>query len=81
MLSELAVYDNYFENEHIFNVDGKYVVVSGDVLAHALNNLPADIRNIILLPNLQRLTRRRKWHSHHFIRSGIKGFKIDCRYL
>lgn len=48
-LSELATYDRYFENEHIFHVDGKDVVVSGDVLAQALNNLPADRRDIILL--------------------------------
>ena len=48
-LSELTVYDNYFDNEHIFNVDGKDVVVSGNILAQALNNLPADKRDIILL--------------------------------
>lgn len=45
-LSELAACDRYFENEHIFNVDGKDIVVNGDVLAQALNNLPADRRDI-----------------------------------
>lgn len=65
-LSELAVYDNYFENEHIFNADGKDIVVSDDVLAHALNKLPADRRDIVLLPNLQRLTRRMKMAQSPF---------------
>lgn len=57
-LSELADYDNYFENEHIFNVDGKDVVVNGDVLAQALNNLPADRRDIILLSYFLGMTDR-----------------------
>lgn len=57
-LSELAAYDNYFENEHIFNVDGKDIVVSGDVLAQALNNLPIDRRNIILLSYFLGMTDR-----------------------
>lgn len=57
-LSELTVYDNYFENEHIFNVDGKDVIVSGDILAQALNNLPADKRDIILLSYFLGMTDR-----------------------
>lgn len=57
-LSELTVYDNYFENEHTFNVDGKDVIVSGDILAQALNNLPADKRDIILLSYFLGMTDR-----------------------
>lgn len=57
-LSELAAYDKYFENEHIFNVDGKNVVVSGDILAQALNNLPVDRRDIILLSYFLGMTDR-----------------------
>ena len=48
-LSELAVYDNYFNSEHVFNVHGKEVVVNGDLLAEELEKLPADKRDVILM--------------------------------
>ena len=48
-LCELAAYDNYFDGEHSFDVQGKEIVVKGDMLAAALEKLPADKRDIILL--------------------------------
>ena len=55
-LSELAVYDNYFKSEHVFNVHGKEVVVNGDLLAEALEKLPADKRDVILLSYFLEMT-------------------------
>lgn len=55
-LSELAVYDNYFNSEHVFNVHGKEVVVNGDLLAEALEKLPADKRDVILLSYFLEMT-------------------------
>ena len=47
-LSQIAVTDKYFADEHIFEVLGKPVVVSGDLLAEAIAKLPEDRRDIIL---------------------------------
>lgn len=55
-LYELAVYDDYFNNEHSFNVKGKDIIVKGDMLAAALNKLPADKRDIILLSYFMDMT-------------------------
>ena len=55
-LSELAVFDNYFNSEHVFNVHGKEVVVNGDLLAEALEKLPADKRDVILLSYFLEMT-------------------------
>ena len=55
-LSELAVYDNYFNSEHVFNVHGKEVVFNGDLLAEALEKLPADKRDVILLSYFLEMT-------------------------
>lgn len=40
-LYELAAYDSYFDGEHSFDVQGKEIVVKGDMLAAALEKLPA----------------------------------------
>ena len=55
---ELAAYDNYFDNEHSFNVKGKDVIVKGDMLAAALEKLPTDKRDIILLSYFMEMTDR-----------------------
>lgn len=57
-LYELAAYDNYFDNEHSFNVQGKEIVVKGDMLAADLEKLPADKRDIILLSYFMEMTDR-----------------------
>ena len=48
-LCEISSNDEYFRNEHIFEVYGMQVVVSGDSLAKILAELPEKKRNIILL--------------------------------
>ena len=48
-LAELAVTDKYFSDEYVFSVLGESVGVSDDGLAAALNALPADRREIVLM--------------------------------
>lgn len=48
-LSQIATADKPFMGEHVFDVLGKPVVVTGDLLAEAIAKLPADKRDIILL--------------------------------
>ena len=55
-LSELAVRDSYFHADHVFHVCGKDVVVSGDMLADALKQLPPEKRDIILLSYFLEMT-------------------------
>ena len=57
-LYELAAYDSYFDGEHSFDVQGKEIVVKGDMLAAALEKLPADKRDIILLSYFMEMTDR-----------------------
>lgn len=46
---QTAVRDQYFADEHVFEVQGLPVVVTGDLLADALAKLPEGKRNVILL--------------------------------
>ena len=48
-LEQTATVDKYFMDEHVFEVLGLPVVVTGDLLAEALARLPADKRDVILL--------------------------------
>ena len=48
-LSQIAVSDKYFNDEHVFEVLGKPVVVSGNLLAEAIEKLPEEKRDVILL--------------------------------
>ena len=48
-LNQTAAQDKYFMGEHVFEVLGFPIVVSGDILAEALAQLPESKRNVILL--------------------------------
>ena len=48
-LEQTATADKYFMGEHIFEVLGFPVVVTGDLLAEAIAQLPKDKRDVILL--------------------------------
>ena len=48
-LEQTATVDKYFMDEHVFEVLGLPVVVTGNLLAEALAQLPADKRDVILL--------------------------------
>ncbi len=46
---KLSVCDNYFNDEHIFNVLDNEIVVMGNELAAAIKKLPQKKRDVILL--------------------------------
>ena len=48
-LAKLSVVDTYFKDAFRFNVLGHDIAISDEQLAEALNELPADRRDIILL--------------------------------
>lgn len=48
-LEQTSTVDKYFADEHIFEVQGLPVVVTGNSLAEAIGQLPEDKRDIILL--------------------------------
>lgn len=57
-LEQIAVMDQYFQDDHVFEVLGKRVVVTGDLLADAIGKLPDRKRDIILLTYFLGLTDR-----------------------
>ena len=48
-LEQTASKDQYFNDEHVFEVMGIPVVVTGNLLADAIAQLPEEKRNVILL--------------------------------
>lgn len=48
-LEQVAAYDKYFQDEYIFEVLGRKVIVLGDLLADAISQLPEGKRDVILL--------------------------------
>ena len=48
-LEQTATWDKYFMDEHVFEVQGLPVVVTGNLLADAIAQLPGGKRDVILL--------------------------------
>ena len=48
-LEQTATWDKYFMDEHVFEVQGLPVVVTGDLLAESIAQLPEGKRDVILL--------------------------------
>ena len=48
-LEQTATWDKYFMDEHVFEVQGLPVVVTGNLLAEAIAQLPEGKRDVILL--------------------------------
>ena len=57
-LEQTAVWDKHFMDEHVFDVQGLPVVVTGDLLADALAQLPEGKRDVILLSYFLGMTDR-----------------------
>ena len=57
-LEQTAVWDKHFMDEHVFDVQGLPVVVTGDLLADALAQLPEGKRDVILLSYFLDMTDR-----------------------
>lgn len=57
-LEQFASHDKYFQDEYIFEVLGRKVIVLGDLLADAISQLPEDKRDVILLSYFLGMTHR-----------------------
>ena len=57
-LAGAATYDSYFQDEFVFEVLGRKIIVVGDLLAEALAQLPENKRDIILLSYFLGMTDR-----------------------
>ena len=74
-LEEIAVMDKYFQDDHVFEVLGKQVVVTGDLLAEAIAKLPARKRDIILLSYFLGMTDREISEYFNVVRQAISSHR------
>ena len=70
-LEQIAVMDKYFQDDHVFEVLGKQIVVTGDLLAEAIAKLPDRKRDIILLSYFLGLTDREISEYLHVVRLAV----------
>lgn len=70
-LEQLSMTDKYFEDEHIFEVANLPVVVVGDILADAIERLPKEKRDVILLSYFLGMTDREISNRMNVIRQTI----------
>ena len=71
-LGQLATTDIYFSTEQIFNVLGLDVIVNSECIATALNNLPQQKRDIILLSYFLELSDAEIGKRLNLIRSTVQ---------
>lgn len=71
-MDQLYTEDKYFVTEQIFNVLGLDVIVSDDVIAGALENLPEHKRDIILLSYFLELSDREIGDKLNMLRSTVQ---------
>jgi RNA polymerase sigma factor (sigma-70 family) len=71
-MDQLYTEDKYFVTEQIFNVLGLDVIVSDDVIAGALENLPERKRDIILLSYFLELSDREIGGKLNMLRSTVQ---------
>lgn len=70
-LEQIAVVDEYFQDDHVFEVLGQQVVVTGDLLAEAIAKLPDRKRDIILLSYFLGLSDREISEHLHVVRQAV----------
>lgn len=70
-LEQTAVMDKYFHDDHVFEVLGKQVVVTGDLLAEAIAKLPDRKQDIILLSYFLGLSDREISEHLHVVRQAV----------
>ena len=68
--------DRYFQDDHIFEVLGIPVVVTGDVLAEILAQLPEGKRDIILLSFFLEMTDREIAEYLHIVHQTVSKRRI-----
>ncbi len=71
-MDQLYTVDKYFVTEQIFNVLGLDVIVTDDVIAGALDNLPEQKRDIILLSYFLELSDREIGDKLNMLRSTVQ---------
>ena len=71
-MDQLYVVDKYFVTEQIFDVLGLDVIVTDDVIAEALENLPQQRRDIILLSYFLELSDREIGDKLNMLRSTVQ---------
>lgn len=85
-LLEIATVDKHFDGEHVFEVQGKPVVVNGDLLAEAIAKLSEDKRDIILLSYFLGMSDREISEYMNMVRQTVsrwrtKTLKVLRKYL
>ena len=70
-LEQTASKDQYFNDEHVFEVMGIPVVVTGNLLADAIAQLPEEKRNVILLSYFLGMSDREISERLHVVRQTI----------
>lgn len=70
-LDQIAAEDKYFQDEYVFEVLGKQVVVTGNLLAEAIAKLSEKKRDIILLSYFLGLTDREISEYMNVVRQAI----------
>lgn len=68
---QIAVADQYFQDDYVFEVLGKQVVVTGNLLAEAIAKLSDDKRDIILLSYFLGLSDREIGKCFNVVRQAI----------
>jgi len=71
-LGELSVTDEYFKTEQTFNVFGQAVVVEDELIAKALQALPQEKRDIILLSYFLEMSDREIGEKLNMIRATVQ---------
>ena len=72
-LLQIAVVDEYFSGEHIFQVLDKSVIVMGDLLADAIANLPEKKQEVILMSYFLGMNDREISDELNMIRQTVSG--------
>lgn len=74
-LEQIAVMDQYFQDDHVFEVLGKQVVVTGDLLADAIAKLSDRKRDIILLSYFLGMTDREISEYLNVVRQAVSSHR------
>ena len=77
LLCEAAREDRYFQGEHIFEVHGIQICVTGDILAKVLTDLPEKKRDIILLYYFPGLTDKEIGERMNVVRQNISKHRAN----
>ena len=77
LLCEVAREDRYFQGEHIFEVHGIQICVTGDILAKVLTDLPEKKRDIILLYYFPGLTDKEIGERMNVVRQNISKHRAN----